>query len=504
MLRYGSVCSGIEAASVAWEPLGMEPAWFAEIEPFPSAVLAHHWPTVNNLGDMTTIAKQVMLGAVEAPDVLVGGTPCQAFSVAGMRKGLADERGQLTIKFVELADAIDDARTRQGKQETVVVWENVPGVFSDKTNAFGCFLAALVGEDDELQPAGKKWGNAGCVYGPKRAVAWRVLDAQYFGVAQRRRRVFLVASAREGFDPAAVLFESEGLRRDFAPSREKKQNPASQLTGSSESGRQSGAGEGEGEGEGVNRWPADVACTLAANYGDKMGLDDQHVNGDCPLFVNAPVQFTHPPEIGNVLTARMYKGTNSDLSEGQSLVVHGTQDPCVRVEQTFTLGRNNGAENVLMCGAPKRSLAFEPGAMSRFGRHVYDEISGTLRSTMGDNQTAVLAIHEQATRDGGGGKGNGLGVSAVNSPMFTLTTGCKHSVFDTAVIRRLTPRECERLQGFPDDHTLIPWKNKAAEDCPDGPRYKALGNSKAVPVVQWLGKRLLSYLTWLTWNGGKE
>jgi len=153
-MRYGSVCSGIEAASVAWHPMGWRAAWLAEIEPFPSAVLAHRFPEVANLGDMTKIARGVLTGEVEAPDVLVGGTPCQAFSVAGMREGLADARGQLTIKFVELADAIDLVRVRRGAESSVIVWENVPGVLSSKDNAFGCFLAALAGEDDALVPPG--------------------------------------------------------------------------------------------------------------------------------------------------------------------------------------------------------------------------------------------------------------------------------------------------------------------------------------------------------------
>ena len=216
-IRYGSVCSGIEAATVAWHPLGWKADWLAEIEPFPSAVLAHHYPDTPNLGDMTKLAPMVLTGRIAAPDVLVGGTPCQAFSVAGLREGLSDPRGALTIKYVELADAIDFVRTRRGDDECVIAWENVPGVLSDKENAFGCFLGALAGEDCELRPAGERWTDAGCVYGPKRAIAWRVLDAQYFGLAQRRRRVFLVASARKGFDPSSVLFEREGLRRDLEP-----------------------------------------------------------------------------------------------------------------------------------------------------------------------------------------------------------------------------------------------------------------------------------------------
>ncbi len=189
-LSFGSVCSGIEAASVAWEPLGWRASWFAEIEPFPSAVLAYHWPQVTNLGDMTKIRERVTSGEVSAPDVLVGGTPCQAFSVAGARKSLSDDRGQLTLEYVRLLNEIDAARYIRGEQPAIAVWENVPGVLNTKDNAFGCLLGALAGEECELQPSGKKWGNAGCVFGPQRAVAWRVLDAQYFGVAQRRRRVF--------------------------------------------------------------------------------------------------------------------------------------------------------------------------------------------------------------------------------------------------------------------------------------------------------------------------
>ncbi len=222
-MKFLSVCSGIEAASVAWSPLGWKAVAFSEIEPFPCAVLAHHYPSVPNLGDMTTIASRVLTGEVPAPDVFCGGTPCQAFSVAGLRNSLDDARGNLTLKFVEIANAIDHVRAGRGEDECIVFWENVPGVLSTKDNAFGCFLAGLAGEDGPLEPPGGKWANAGAVYGPRRAVAWRTLDAQYFGVAQRRRRVFVVASARKGFDPAAVLFEWDGVRRDTAPSRQARQ-----------------------------------------------------------------------------------------------------------------------------------------------------------------------------------------------------------------------------------------------------------------------------------------
>ncbi|MDT7074203.1 DNA cytosine methyltransferase [Citrobacter amalonaticus] len=216
-LSYGSVCSGIEAASIAWTDLKWKAEWFSEIEKFPSAVLQYHWPHVPNLGDMTLIAERIQKGEVTAPDILVGGTPCQAFSVSGKRKGLDDARGQLTLSFVELANQIDRNRIMTGKEPAIIVWENVTGVLNSHDNAFGCFLGALAGEGSELQPAGKKWANAGVVSGPSRAIAWRVLNAEFFGVPQSRKRVFVMASARQGFDPGAVLFEFPSL-----PSRTEK------------------------------------------------------------------------------------------------------------------------------------------------------------------------------------------------------------------------------------------------------------------------------------------
>ncbi len=229
LIKFGSVCSGIEAASVAWESLGFSAAWVSEIDKFPCAVLAHHYPKIKNLGDMSNIAAMIKSQEIEAPEVLVGGTPCQAFSVAGLRAGLSDSRGQLTLKFVELANAIDAQRRSDGLGESIIVWENVPGVLSSKDNAFGCFLAGLAGESEPLEPPGGKWANAGCVFGPQRAIAWRVLDAQYFGLAQRRKRVFVIASARKGFDPTKILFEFDGVRRDSPPSRETGQDVAETL-----------------------------------------------------------------------------------------------------------------------------------------------------------------------------------------------------------------------------------------------------------------------------------
>lgn len=211
-VRFGSVCSGIEAASVAFAPFGWAPAWFSEIEPFPCGVLAHHFPSVPNLGGMSDLPEKIRSGAVEAPDILCGGAPCQAFSVAGRRRSLDDARGNLSLTFCEVADAIDCVRGERGLDAAVVFWENVPGVLSTKDNAFGCFLGELVGADAPLSPGAGRWPSAGVVAGPKRKAAWRVIDAQYFGVPQRRRRVFVVASARDGFDPAKVLFERARAR----------------------------------------------------------------------------------------------------------------------------------------------------------------------------------------------------------------------------------------------------------------------------------------------------
>ncbi|EAM7936789.1 DNA cytosine methyltransferase [Salmonella enterica] len=226
-VTYGSVCSGIEAATVAWSPLGWNASWFSEIEPFPCAVLAHRWPSVPNLGDMTKIAARIQSGDVPAPDILVGGTPCQAFSMSGKRQGLKDPRGQLTLAFVQLADQTDKTREEQGEQPTIIVWENVTGVLNSHDNAFGHFLGALAGERRPLQPAGQRWANAGAVSGPSRTIVWRVLNAEFFGVAQSRKRVFVMASARSGFDPGSILFEFPTVspRTEDYYGRQKKSTP---------------------------------------------------------------------------------------------------------------------------------------------------------------------------------------------------------------------------------------------------------------------------------------
>ena len=529
-MRYGSVCSGIEAATVAWAPLGWKAAWFAEIEKFPSAVLAARWPEVSNLGDMTKIAAAVRAGEVEAPDVLVGGTPCQAFSIAGLRNGLADARGQLTLSYVELADAIDDKRREAGEEEAIIVWENVPGVLSSKDNAFGCFLAGLAGEDEAIEPgdrpaAGKNnqfwrwskkagqhiaaWPQRGCVYGPQRALAWGVRDAQYFGVAQRRRRVFVVASARTGFDPAEVLFEFDGVRRDTPPSRstgkavaaltargvgtcgaDDNQAQAGHLqpvvgaiSANSFTGGAGGRPEGAAAGhfipyvQGCN---GEVSHTLKGEGFD--GSEDGTGRG-VPVVAFGGGNTSGSIEVAACLTA---KGQRIDF-EVETFAVHGTQDPDVNREFAHTIGRNNGQENACIAFSYKdhgADATFDLSPTMRAGNH------DTSHANSGQPPAIALAGNTIGRAPENGGNGTGY----CNEVGYTLTKSDQHGVAYGMQVRRLTPVECERLQGFPDDHTLIAWRGKDAAECPDGPRYKAIGNSMAVPVMRWIGERIAAAL----------
>lgn len=340
-LKYGSVCSGVEAASLAWEGLGWEPVFFSEIEKFPSAVLAERWPHVPNFGDMTKFKEwDVRPGSI---DVFVGGTPCQSFSVAGLRGGLDDERGNLALVYARMVDYL---RPRW------FVWENVPGVLSSNGGRdFGSILGAF-------QELGYSF-------------AYRVLDAQYFGVPQRRRRVFVVGHLGDWRGPAVVLFEPESLRRDSQASRKARE----------------AAADGTGNRTKTNGWPKRIAPTLDCDFATKHGQNNQHIRSGSGLFVPATAF----------------------------------------------------AEN------SRGELRLEGGDGSRTG----------------------------AISRGGGKPGQGY-------PAIASRIG----------VRRLTPTECERLQGFPDGHTLITYKGKLA---PDGPRYKAIGNSMAVPIMRWIGQRIAKY-----------
>lgn len=432
-MKYGSVCSGIEAATVAWHGIGWTPAWFAEIEPFPCSVLAHYYPSIQNLGDMTKIKNHVLNQSAEAPDVLVGGTPCQAFSIAGMREGLDDSRGQLTLEFVRLANAIDFIRARKNQQPSIVVWENVPGVLSSKDNAFGCFLAGLAGEDSELQPSGKKWTNSGCVFGPERTIAWRTLDAQYFGLAQRRKRVFVIASARKDIDCTKILFERDSVRRDSPPSRQSQQEIAATIEASL--GRSRGAGTPVG---GLWWNGADVADSITCTSDDQRMPD----KGRFQAIV------TQNNDVARCLTARGAGGQNQDPETANLIAFHPTQDP---------ISSTDGLSHSLGCGSSQgqASIAVAYG------------IPGNWIGRKPENG------------------GNATEPPLELSPCLTKTD--IHGVQTQMQVRRLTPKECERLQGFPDFYTLVPHRGKPAAD---SPRYKALGNSMAVPVMKWIGNRI--------------
>jgi DNA (cytosine-5)-methyltransferase 1 len=204
-LTVGSICSGIEAASVAWAELPFKLCWLSEISKFPASLLAKKYPHIANLGDMCEIPDLIVAGKTTAPDLLCGGTPCQAFSLAGWKRGLSDTRGNLTLKFVDIINANDAVRELDGKPKTIVFWENVEGVLRDKTNAFGCLISSLAGYDEEIKPDGK-WPQSGLLRGPQRSVAWRVIDAKYFGVPQQRRRLYVLAGG-SGFNPEDILFE---------------------------------------------------------------------------------------------------------------------------------------------------------------------------------------------------------------------------------------------------------------------------------------------------------
>jgi DNA (cytosine-5)-methyltransferase 1 len=433
-VKYLSVCSGIEAASVAWHPLGWQPVAFSEIEPFPSAVLAHHYPTVPNLGDMTRFEEWPVKLLAEV-DILVGGSPCQAFSVAGKRESLADARGNLTLVYTKLLEAIDEQRSRAGRLPAICIWENVPGVLSTKDNAFGCFLAGLVGEEVPLQAPRGKWKDAGVVVGPERLAAWRILDAQFFGVAQRRRRVFLVSVSlrhpRAWACAAAVLPLIESVQRNPAPSREARQGAAASVGGGPDGGRIAGTVSSKwSKGSGG---PAGDECynMVAQVFKVRGGVErEDGSRGSANIGKQAGKGYLGSEERAFTLAAAQ------DQFVAQPIAFHNRQDPDVSGDITHPLGAK-------------------------------------------DNGMAV-AFHE-----------NQRGELTVNDTAQALRSNAEHNYQFARIamqVRRLTPTECERLQGFPDGYTAIPWRKKP--EAPDGPRYKALGNSMAVPCMAWLGQRI--------------
>jgi DNA (cytosine-5)-methyltransferase 1 len=432
-MKYISICSGIESASVAWHPLGWEPLAFSEIEPFPCAVLAHHWPQVPNLGDMT---KYENWTTDIRPNLIVGGTPCQAFSVAGLRKGLADTRGNLTLTFLAIL-----ARYRP----QWVVWENVPGVLSENTGAFGAFLGGL--------------GELG--YG----FAYRVLDAQYFGVAQRRRRVFVVAHLGDWRPAAAVLFERESLCGNPAPSREAREDASTDIgagfTASSFGQYEPGVGTLRSSGGDLGGGSETLAVAARMVAFGEYACDETASTMKMRDHKDATdlVVTTQYGEVAGSLTARHDSSPCAD--RGQNIVAFSCKDSGNDVGEISPTLRSMNSVHSNQNGGGQVAVAFKFDPLA----------SNSMKSSnphSGCNQVEVSHCLDTTTPEPSKNQG-GIGI-----------------VQDFAV-RRLTPRECERLQGFPDDHTLIPFRGKPAAD---GPRYKACGNSMAVPVMAWIGQRI--------------
>ncbi len=464
-MRYGSVASGIEAASVAWEPLGWTPEFFAEIEPFPNAVLRHRWPKVPNLGDMTKF-KEWKHGSI---DLLVGGTPCQSFSIAGLRKGLADPRGNLALTFLAI---LDRARPEW------VVWENVPGVLSSWSDEAGSFVPD--GEEAERGFQTNDFDTFTCGlrelgYG----LAWRVLDAQHFGVPQRRRRVFVVGHLRDWRRAAAVLFEPQSLSWDIAPRRTPREGSPACFTARADGGGQ----------------PDDISPTIDARAKD--GPRRNQGGTIVSTFRMTDFGGYVPDESAGTVKGR-------DQKDATDLIAHtltgegfdASPDGTGRGVPLITDMRGNGDGNISptlsASSSGDRPTDFAPmifeSRVARNGRGAPSEVAPALKAQSGRTGKGDAAPIVFSSKDHGGDAGDTsptlrAGAHSGSHP----NAGVPPAVTMGATVRRLTPRECERLQGFPDDHTLVPFRGRAAAD---GPRYRAIGNSMAVPVMRWIGKRI--------------
>jgi len=498
---YGSVCSGIEAATVAWHPLGWRPAFFSEIETPCRDVLKHRWPGVPIHGDFTTIKK----GDYEPIDVLIGGTPCQDFSIAGLRKGLAGKRGNLTLEFLRLIDRL---------RPQWVVWENVPGVLSiDKGRAFGAFLGGL--------------GELG--YG----FAYRVLDAQFYRVAQRRRRVIVIGYLGDWRPPAAVLFDGESLSGNLAPSREAGKgtsyDAAPSLTASGRGVRCAGdsrgndpiipmnvhtlRGEGfdaseDGSGRGTPIIPileVDGRRDEAGAARDGLGIGDV----DDPMFtLQARKQhgIMYAPPVSGSVSSKWAKGTGGPAGdECYNLVAFDSKGSQAHTEKENVSPSLRAMTGKKLNGGGQVAIAFQ-SRIARNGRGGPDEIASALtaqagRSGKGDSAQLVAttsaialdlrnALRDPEKHDEVNRQGVGIGDDTAG----TITSAHQGGVATLSAIRRLTPRECERLQGLPDDYTLTPITLKKRQTRirwqSDSARYRMIGNSFAVPKIKWLGERI--------------
>lgn len=465
-MRYLSLCSGIEAATVAWRSLGWEAVAFSEIEPFPCAILAHYYPDVPNLGDMTKIDGSKYCGAV---DLIVGGTPCQDFSVAGKRAGMAGERGRLALYYLRLVDYVSPRW---------IVWENVPGVLSSNG---GRDFALFVGT---LAKLGYGW-------------SYRVLDAQYFGVPQRRRRVFLVGHFGDWRPAAAVLFEPGSMCRNSAPRKKTREDVAGTIDASLERSR----GAGTNPGAIISHWDGGPHPTLSQCGNGRGGI----AMSDQELFAQGGSGLVWAPEIvQQAMSCKWSKGTSGPAGDEHHNLVG-----CISEEQ-------NASTQEKYPSAILRILRQKVGeeAFTEWGLGILDSLqtpeilrqalhgSGIRRAaretgfilddrplSCSENLPSGPLRHLwEEGPDGCSSQGRQLAQQLAREFGKALPFLPPHNTPKTALrVRRLTPRETERLQGFPDDYTAIAYRGKPVAD---SPRYRALGNSMAVPVVRWIGQRI--------------
>lgn len=440
-MDYLSLFSGIEAASVAWAPLEWRPLAFAKVDAFPSAVLRERFPSVPNLGDVTKVNWRGFVKDFGRPDVLVGGSPCQSFSIAGTRTGLGGASGLMW----EYVRAVREVRPRW------LLWENVPGALSSTHGEdFGCLLRSL----DALG------------YG----LAWRVLDAQFFGVAQRRERVFLVGRLGDPGGPCQVLFEPDCLSWNPPQGREKRKELAAAAGRSPAcAGFKYSAGSGA---NGVGH--EEESCnTLTADW---------HAPAVCPI--NGQVATRH-----NRLGRGTGLGIGEDGDPGFTILANHPHMVCMTDTQTNSSISDDGTVGTITSHSMKDAPAVasfavrmrEGKAGGGKGPLVQDEVSGTIAT--GNDQTIFSSCVCLGDDNAGASVGEELCGTLKCGGSAPIASG-------RMVVRRLMPVECERLQGFPDEWTRIPWRGRPAEECPDGPRYKAIGNSMAVPVMRWLGERI--------------
>ncbi|HEL2957689.1 TPA: DNA cytosine methyltransferase [Stenotrophomonas maltophilia] len=494
-MRYLSLFSGMEAAHLAWAPLGWTCVGVAEIEPAACALLRCRLPHVPNLGSVTEITDG-RIATLGAFDVLIGGSPCQDLSVAGRRAGLAGARSSLFHHQMRIFNA---ARHFCGTRW--LVWENVPGAFSSNQGRdFAVVVGSMAGTDLPVPTGG--WGSEGVALGDNGLVEWSVLDAQWFGVAQRRRRVFAILDTGNWSDRAPVLLESDSLRGDSAPRR---------VTGESVTGTLSARTQGGGGlGTDFECQGGLVAGTLSAN--PKAAGSATQQDAHAGLLV---------PVVAHTLRAEGFDASEDGTGRGTPLVPVAFDTTQVTSKANVSNPKPGDPCHPLCAGAHAPAIAFDCKAAGDTSFSIGD-VPGTLRAQHGGGHAAVAyAIQAGATRINAASGPDGVGVQADHAytiearaevqavayttklhntasnnagKLFKERTTCLDAnspapaLLTPNQVRRLTPRECERLQGAPDDWTLVP--NDQGKPMADGPRYRMLGNSFAIPVIQWIGKQI--------------